>query len=71
MKKCKELCVGCLNSIYNRPGYGCWHFLSAKVVERKRVGIDDKPPWNYQPIETMLDCRKERRFVFVDPNREC
>ena len=72
MKKSKDLCSGCYNDSYNHGLGGskeCWSFESAKVVKRKKVHIDQVPPWEQEAIE-VLDCRTERRFVFVDADKD-
>lgn len=65
------LCVGCHNNFYNGNNpYGikrCWMLDSAKPVKAKFVGIDDRPPWDTQPIEDTLNCHRRRRHVKVCP----
>ena len=68
----KKLCVGCYDSHYNLPGQSntgeCWLLKTAKVVMKKKVGINDVPPWNHAPIKC-LSCYHEIGFVMVDAKR--
>lgn len=65
-----QMCVGCYNNFYNgNNSIGvkeCWHLKSARVVMRKKVHINQVPPWTQDPIK-VLNCRREPQFVFVDP----
>lgn len=68
-----KMCRGCENNFYNGNNpYGvkeCWLLKSAKVVSKKQVSINDRPPWKQEPIK-VLSCRKVKGFVFVDAKRE-
>lgn len=70
----KKLCEGCRDDFYNGKNplgvEECWNFPTATIVERKKVGFWDEPPWESQPIVTCLDCRSEKEFVFVEPHRK-
>jgi len=64
----KKLCAGCYNSIYNGGmAPECWNLKDAKVMKRKRIGINDIPPWDHQPVSTTLSCFRQPGYVFVDP----
>ena len=63
-------CAGCYNDVYNHGLGGateCWAFADAKLVWRKKVHIDQIPPWT-QKASKYLVCRLEQRYVFVEPN---
>lgn len=66
------MCIGCVDNFYNGNNplgvKECWLLSSAEKVERKKVGFWQNPPWDQEPIE-VLSCRKEKGFVFVEPNR--
>ncbi len=67
----KKHCSGCRQNFYNDNNpYGikeCWLLKDAEVIERKRVGYDDRPPWKAEP-EDLPSCYSQRGFVFVDPD---
>lgn len=71
----KKRCQGCRNDIYNH-GAGakdtkeCWSLKSAKPVKKKKVHINDIPPWKNQDIVSILSCYNKPQFVFVDPDTE-
>ena len=69
----KKMCVGCYNDDYNRGLGGakeCWSLETAEPVMKKKVHMDDVPPWTQKPIK-VLSCRREQRYIFVGPNQEC
>lgn len=48
----KDKCVGCYNNDYNHGLGGakeCWSLASAVVTLRRRVGMNDVPPWKAKP----------------------
>ena len=63
-----RMCNGCEENFYNGHNpYGikeCWNLKSAKVVKKKKVHIDQVPPWEQKPIK-VLSCYHQKRFVFV------
>lgn len=65
----RKFCAGCYDDYYNKhEENGCWHLSSAKRVLKKKVHIDQRPPWNQEP-EIVLSCYKERGYVFVGPEQ--
>jgi len=67
----KENCRGCYNDDYNHGLHGvkeCWHFKTAKLILRKKVHIDQRPPWN-QKAKRLPDCYHSKGYVYVDPDR--
>lgn len=61
-------CVGCRDNYYNSPttsntGY-CWMLDSMKLVRRKAVPIDQRPPWN-QPAQLVPSCYNKDGYVYV------
>lgn len=70
----KQYCTGCVDDFYNgNNDLGvdeCWHLSTAQLVTRKKVGINDRPPWLHEPITT-LSCRREVGSIFVEPDRTC
>lgn len=67
-------CVGCHDDYYNCPGNSpdgvCWSLKSMKLVWRKQVHIDQRPPWT-QKSKLMPDCYHAQRYVFVKPDQTC
>lgn len=67
----KKHCVGCEDDFYNHGGGGakeCWGLESAQLELRKKVSVDQPPPWTHQP-EKYLSCYKQKRFVFFKGDR--
>ena len=67
----KKHCIGCNDNFYNGNNpYGiqvCWALDRAKLIMRKRVGLNDRPPWTRKP-EKLPDCYREKGYVFVSPD---
>lgn len=67
--KSKNDCIGCKDDFYNgKNPYNikeCWRFKDAKFVKRKRVNINQRPPWNQKPVK-VLNCYKEKNYVYID-----
>lgn len=67
-------CAGCRNDFYNNHNpYGiltCWHLASAKLIWKKEVHVDQRPPWT-QPARRFLDCYHANRHVYVHPKQTC
>jgi len=61
-------CQGCRNNFYNGNNElgvkECWSFPTAKLIKRKRVHINQYPPWN-QKAEYYPDCYQQPQYVFV------
>lgn len=66
-------CSGCRNNFYNgNNGLGvkrCWSFEDAKLVMKKEVHIDQKPPWT-QRARLLPHCYHRPRHVYVTPERK-
>ena len=69
-----KLCSGCRNNFYNGNNTlgikECWFFEKANIVLKKRVHMDQSPPWNQAPV-TVLDCYRESGYVYFDPKVTC
>ncbi len=69
----KANCLGCENNFYNGNNtYGveeCWSFKTAKLVKRKKVSINQRPPWKQKP-GIYPDCYHCKGHVFVNGDRE-
>jgi hypothetical protein len=67
-------CVGCEDNFYNGNNpydiKKCWGLETATLIGRKRVGMNDTPPWN-GPVENLPSCYKKRGYIFVSPERTC
>lgn len=69
----KERCYGCEDNFYNGNNpYGvteCWCFKDAKLIKRKKVHIDQTPPWTQSP-EKYPSCYKQKKYVFINCEKE-
>ena len=65
----RKHCNGCRNDYYN-DGNGldgtCWSRKDAVLVLRKKVHIDQVPPWTQKP-QKFPDCYTAQRYVMVKP----
>ena len=66
----KKYCIGCTENFYNGHNpYGiqeCWHLKDAKRIRRKRVHINERPPWK-RKAEWLPHCYRQKGYVFVSP----
>lgn len=64
-------CSGCHDDFYNQPGNSpkgrCWSLDSMKLIQRKEVHIDQRPPWN-QKARLLPNCYHRPHFVYVKPD---
>jgi len=68
----RKHCVGCYNNDYNYGLGGakeCWSLADATLIKRKRVHINQIPPWK-QPAELLPACYTQPQYVFVGPEQE-
>ena len=67
-------CAGCEQNFYNGNNplgvQECWSLDGAKLIWRKEVHIDQRPPWN-QKARMFMSCFQRRRYVFVGPKQTC
>lgn len=67
-KSKKQYCKGCKDNFYNGNNpYGikeCWNLKDAKVVKRKEVHINQRPPWKQKAIK-VLDCYSRPQYIYV------
>jgi hypothetical protein len=70
----KAKCSGCENDFYNgNNNLGvaeCWGLKTAKVIKRKQVPLDQRPPWT-QAARPFPDCYRKKGYVFINGDREC
>jgi len=68
-EKSKKMCAGCYNDHYNKPGNSidgeCWLFANAKVIPRKKVHVNQAPPWTWPAVPTMT-CYRVPQYVFIN-----
>ncbi len=65
-------CSGCYNNEYNYGLGGakkCWLLDSAKLTKRKKVGMNDVPPWTWKP-QKFLSCYQQKGYVFINCDKE-
>lgn len=68
----KTDCEGCYNDDYNRGLGGakeCWNFKGARILMRRRVGMNEVPPWTRTP-ELLPSCYRKTGYIFVGPETE-
>lgn len=75
MKNYEKLkhCSGCENDFYNGHNpydiQKCWSLKTAKLMWRKKVHINQYPPWT-QKARRFLSCYRQKGYVFVEPKQE-
>lgn len=68
----KKHCKGCHDDYYNGDNVAttgakeCWSIHEAKLVWRKEVSIDQRPPWD-QKAKRFPGCYHRPRWVYLDP----
>ena len=69
-EKKQKYCPGCYCDYYNHGNNSdtgeCWMLAGSRVVFKKFVHVDQRPPWN-QKAEKTLSCHRRQRYVAVDP----
>ena len=67
-------CIGCHCDYYNGKNdmnvKECWSLGKAKLIMRKKIGINDVPPWNHTP-RMFLNCYREDGYVMLNPEVKC
>ncbi len=62
-----KMCQGCRDNFYNGNNdlgvKECWALDSAKLIKRKKIHVNQRPPWNQKPI-SVLSCYSQPSFVF-------
>lgn len=65
-------CLGCEDDFYNGKNplgvKECWGLKTAEMIWRKKVHINQRPPWN-QGSTMYPRCYKLKRHVFVKPEQ--
>lgn len=65
-------CAGCHDDFYNVQGNSekgrCWSLPEMKLIWRKEVHIDQRPPWN-QKAKRLPACYHRQRYVYVAPDQ--
>lgn len=73
----RKHCSGCRDNFYNHNNMGlnmedgkpgCWNLKTAKIIKRKEVPLDQRPPWN-QPASKFPDCYHKSGYTYVAPDR--
>lgn len=70
-KMTKAHCAGCYHDEYNRGLGGakeCWSFKTAELKLRKKVHVDQMPPWKQEP-QKYPSCYYQQRYVFINEGR--
>jgi len=66
----KKHCLGCEQDFYNGKNQlgvpECWLLRTAKLASRRRVRMDEVPPWTAKP-ERLPQCYRQRGYIFVEP----
>lgn len=62
-------CAGCEDNFYNgNNSLGvtkCWSRDTAKLIRRKKVCMNDVPPWTWKP-DKFFSCYHQKGYVFID-----
>jgi len=72
MDKYRKLkyCAGCSENFYNgNNNLGikeCCYLKDAKVVWKKPVGVNERPPWKNK-ARRVLDCYRQKGVYWTDP----
>lgn len=65
-------CVGCRDNFYNGNNTlgvnQCWRLEDALVIPRRRVRMDERPPWTAAP-EPLPQCYHASGYIFVHPTQ--
>jgi hypothetical protein len=68
-----KYCIGCEQDFYNgKNSIGvkeCWHLEKMELILRKRVYINEVPPWKRKP-EKLANCYQEKGYIFIRPDLE-
>lgn len=66
-----KYCFGCRDDFYNgKNSYGvqeCWSRKSAKLVKKKLIPIDLRPPYLYIKTKEIPNCYYKERYSSVAP----
>ncbi len=66
-----KYCAGCYNDYYNTSEpHHCWLLGNAKVILRKEVHINDRPPWKHVP-KMLPDCYRKPKYVYPRGDQTC
>lgn len=70
----RKHCIGCEQNFYNGNNhYGvkeCWNIEDSKMVSKKKVYMDQRPPWTQPPMQ-VLSCYRQNGYIFIDEKRTC
>lgn len=67
----KQKCAGCRDNFYNSSNSTtgeCWSLNDAKMVWKKEIPVDQRPPWT-QKARRFLSCFRRTRCVYVSPEQ--
>ena len=68
----KKHCRGCRDNFYNGNNplgvKECWMLEDAKLIMRKEVDINQRPPWD-QKAKRVPSCYSKAGSIFVAPDR--
>jgi len=65
-------CAGCYNDDYNHGlggSHRCWMLDSMEIIWRKKVAMDQVPPWT-QKAQRYPKCYRRSGYVFVGAHQE-
>ncbi len=69
----KSKCEGCRDDFYNGNNdigvKECFNLKNAKIVLKKKVHINQVPPWKQKAIK-VPDCYRMSGYVFIDKDKE-
>ena len=69
----KSDCYNCDDDFYNNYNVSgvkeCQYFKSAKLIKRKKVPLNQRPPWT-QKAYLCPSCYRQKGFIFVNEHQE-
>ncbi len=67
-----KYCQGCEDDFYNgHNDFGikeCAHLKKARLVMKKKIPLNQRPPWLQKPIK-VPSCFRQKGYVFWDPTK--
>lgn len=68
-KEKRKHCSGCEDNFYNGNNplgvKECWMLSDMKLIKRKEVGINDRPPWTWKS-KKYPNCYERRGYVYIN-----
>ena len=70
----KKHCAGCRDNFNNGNNpikvNECWSLKDAKLIMRKEVSVNQRPPWDQDP-KLLPNCYNRDGYIYVSPDKTC